>query len=472
MKNIIEGKWYISTTCHGVVVDMPFSMKYGRYLKETLESSAHTIKNYMGALERFWKWTLAVVPKEDEDFSEYLATYKQELKNGIIIYDWEEGDSKSMKFPILTLKPKSKVSIDEEMSRLNRYFTWVSDKQVNLGLERDTINWQYERRRKEASRHSGYISNKINSFALERISKKNMFASKSTKRQTQVDKAFPFQFFLDFIETAKIREKLLYLLMGGTSARISQALNLTIEDIDYEKQEVYLSDPVIDDPSQKGLLGETRRKWLMTHYQIDAQNDHPHNTVLCKAPIPLVANKPLYWLNESFREMFFQYIAEYTIYPVHLRSPKHPFFFTKKDGGRLLYRSTLKTFKVNSHKVYFKVQKRLHIQPDTMSNEEYTMALNESDLLKEATPHTLRHMYGNYMAELFYRASLSLLPAEAERIRIYCQKGMGHSNSKSTDVYFNAKMDRVILAGETYFVHYIREHKYLPASLFIKGLAA
>ncbi len=472
MKNIIEGKWYISTTCRGKVVDMPYSIKYGRYLNETLELSANTIKNYMGSLERFWKWTLAVEPIEEEDFSEYLARYKQELKNGIIIYDWEEDDSKSMKFPILTLKPKSKVSIDVEMSRLNGYFTWISDKQVNLGLERDTINWQYERRRKEVSRHSGYISDKINSFALERISKKNMFGSKSTKRQIQVDKAFPFQFFLDLIDTANIREKLLYLLMGGTSARISQVLNLTIEDIDYERQEVYLSDPVIDDPSQKGLLGETRRKWLMTHYKIDAQKDHPHNTILFKYPIPSTANKPLYWINESFREMFFKYIAEYSIYPVYLRSPKHPFFFTKKDGGRLLYRPALEKFKRDSRKVYLKVQKRLYIQPDTMTNEEYTIALNESNILNEVTPHSLRHMYGNYMAELFYRASLSMLPAEAERIRIYCQKGMGHSNSKSTDVYFNAKMDRVILAGETYFVHYIREHKYLPASLFIKGLAA
>lgn len=472
MKNIIDGKWYISTTCQGEVIDLPFSVKYGRYLNDTLEQSANTIKKNMGALERFWKWTLSVQPNSDEDFSEYLARYKQELKNGIIIYDRDPEDSKSMKFPVLTLKPKSKVSIDTELSSLNSYFTWIDDKKINLGLTKNTINWNYENRRRKASRHSDYISGKINSFALERISKKNMFGSKKTKRNVQTDKTFPFRYFLLLIESADIREKLLYLLMGGTSARICQALNLTIEDIDYVNKEVYLSDPVIDDPSQEGLLGKGRRNWLMSEYGIDAQNDSPHNNVLFKYHIPSVANKPLYWLNESFREMFFELLVEYNIYPMHLRNPRHPFFFTKKDGGRLLYRSALNKFKKNSYKLYEQIQSELVVQPLNMSNKEYEEALNDSELLIDVTPHALRHMYGNYMAELFYRASLSMLPVEAERIRIYCQQGMGHSDSKSTAVYFNAKMNKVIEAGETYFVHYIRDHKYLPATLFIKGLAA
>jgi len=472
MKNVIAGKWYISTTIQGEVLDLPYAYKYGIYLNEVIELSPITIKNYMESLERFWKWTLSEDPNVDEEFSEYLARYKQELKDGLILEDREFRDIKSVKFPVLVLKPKTKVSIDEELSRLRVYFNWQKDKQVNLKLNKETINWDYERRRREVSKHAGYISGKINSFALERISKKDMFSNKSVKRFVATDKAFPFQYFLDLIDSANIREKLLYLLMGGTSARVSQALNLTIYDIDYDNRQVYLSDPVIDDPSQVGFLGETRRRWLKREYSIDAQNQHPHNTIQFKYPIPARPNKPLYWLNESFKEIFFQYIAEYNIYPEHLRRPRHPFFFTKKDGGRLLYRPALNKFKSDCSKLYSVIENRLEREHDTMSADKYNREIKDSKLLINIGPHGLRHMYGNYMAELFYRASLSEIPAVAEKVRLYCQYGMGHSSSKSTDVYMNARMDDVILSGEEYFVHYMRDHKYLPPLLFIKGLVA
>jgi hypothetical protein len=155
----------VSTTCQGKVLDLPYAVKYGRYLNKTLELSPSTIKNYMEALERFWKWTLAVQPNSDEDFSEYLARYKQELKDGIVIMDRESDELKSMKFPILVLKPKIKVSIDEDLSRLKVYFNWIDDKQINLRLDKETINWNYEKRRREVSKHSGYMSNNISSVA-------------------------------------------------------------------------------------------------------------------------------------------------------------------------------------------------------------------------------------------------------------------------------------------------------------------
>jgi len=425
----------------------------------------------MGALERFWKWTLSVEPAADEDFSEYLARYRREMKEGFVILDRDPEDTKAIQFPVLDLRAKSRVSVDEEMARLRIYFQWLDDKRINLALNRETINWNHERRRREVSKHADYISGKINGYALERIAKKETHTAKGIKRYTQVEKAFPFRFFPLLIDTTpNVREKLLYLLMGGTSARISQALNLTLEDIDYDRYDVYLSDPAIDDPSQKGLLGETRKRWLRENYGIDVERDHPHNQVLFKYPIPYPANRPLYWLNESLQNQFFTLLADYTIYPVHQRRPKHPFFFTKLDGGRLLYRPALEKFKRDCRLLYQRIQSDFAVQPQEMSDREYREILSESELLLDLTPHSLRHMYGNYMAELFYRASLKKIPVEAERIRIYCQHGMGHGSTESTDVYFNARMERVIMAGEEYFVHYLRDHKYLPVSLFIKGL--
>lgn len=450
MRTIIKQHWYISTIINDIIVDFPYAKQYGTYLSLVKDLSPRTIANYMGSLERFWIWSLAVKPNEDEDFPLYLSKYRRELKNGLTIYNYfiDENRTKN-KISLLELNPKVQTSVDQEISCLKVFFDWHSEKYPEVNLNKEGINWLRELHRRKNSKHSSYISNNINSLSLERIAKKESLIAKPQKRIMNTDKAFPFEHFLELVNISKPREKLIYLLMGGTSARISQVLNLTIYDIDFHKREIYLSDPTVDDVNQKGYLGITRRRWLKTNYQIDAISQHPHNKLGFKYPIPSNPNKPLYWINQSIKDLFFKILADYNTFPEHLRNPKHPFFFTKVNGERLLYKPTYNKFK-----------------KDWLELSKIYTNLHADDF----SPHALRHMWGNYMAEIYYLASLKMLPAEAERIRLYTQEGMGHSDFKATDTYFKAKMTDVIRSGEEFYVHYLRDMKHLPPKLFLQGL--
>lgn len=451
MRTKIKQNWYISTCIDGHIIDLPYVKEYGKYLILVLDLSPKTIINYIGSLERFWIWSLAVEPDEDSDFPLYISKYRRELKNGFTIYDTTTNDyGRRIKLPILELEPKVQTSIDQEIACLYAFFKWFSKSNPSYSLNKTTINWAALKKSFLNSPHSSYISNNINPITLKRIAKKESNIAKPKKRIMKTDKAFPLQYFYDLINIAEPREKLLYLLLGGTSARIGQALNLTNYDIDFNNKKVYLSDPTIDDPDQIGYLGETRRKWLLTNYNIKAKSQYPHDTVMFKYPIPSKPNQPLYWLHQEVQEMFFSLLAEYSTFPEHLRNPIHPFFFTRKSGERLLIRPAYKTFKKHCRNLS-KMHPKLNLDG---------LAL-----------HSLRHMWGNYMAELYHAASLEKIPAVAERIRLYAQFGMGHSNEKSIDTYFNAKMDKVIQEGGEFFVHYMREERHLPPTLFIKGLA-
>ncbi len=59
---------------------------------------------------------------------------------------------------------------------------------------------------------------------------------------------------------------MIYLICGACGARIGQALNLTLYDIDYEKLEIWLLDPKSD---EKDIYGNKRREWLKKEYNID-----------------------------------------------------------------------------------------------------------------------------------------------------------------------------------------------------------
>lgn len=403
----------------------------------------------MSSIEKFWIWSLANSPKFEESFPLYLSKYRKLLESGFKVFDYSIENNQ--KICILNRNSNQPNSIDNELSNLKVFFNWLAQSNEKFNLYSQNINWQREWQRRLNTKHSSYMSTNINRLSLERIAQKESIISKPKKRIMHTDKAFPYSLFLELIAKAEIREKLLYLLMGGTSARIGQALNLTIYDIDYENKDVYLSDPCSNDPNQYGHLGKPRKNWLLKNYNIDARTHYPHNVLQFKYPIPSRPNKPLFWINKEIKDLFFNVLADYNIVPEHTRIPRHPFFFTLKNGGRLLYRPAAKTFKRYCLLLYKK---------------------HQSSTLEDLSLHSLRHMWGNYMAESYYLGLMSNNPTfSVEKIRLYAQYGMGHSNSKSTDIYFNAEINKVIEAGSTYFEHHITEMRNFPSTFFLKGLA-
>jgi len=224
---------------------------------------------------------------------------------------------------------------------------------------------------------------------------------------------FPIGAFDRLLEIAKPRERLIYILCGAASARIGQALNLTLYDIDYDKQEVWLIDPKSDD--RNDIYGNKRRIWLNEEYGIDIlKSDCEHNTpdLQFKYSIPLY-HEPLFFLNkEKYIPLFFETLDEYmhskTFLPESARYPKHPFLFVTATGKRIHQRETLARFK--RHLLILK-------------QEEYIQNVEQYGL------HSLRHMFGHIMAELHLKTG-------NDAIINLTQEAMGHRSIASTLCYF------------------------------------
>ncbi|AXX95689.1 tyrosine-type recombinase/integrase [Arcobacter ellisii] len=447
MKIYINNEWHISTIINNVSIEFSHANAYSKYLTLIKNLSPITIKNNMSSLNKFWIWSLAVSPEDNESLAYYIARYRLDLEKGFIIYDYNKEEK--VKFPISIIRSNSQTTIDNEVTNIKNFFTWLSETDDKFNMNRNTINLKKEYYRKINGKHSDYISTYINKLSRERILKKVYNIPSNKKRIVNVEKAFPYDYFIELIKISDIREKLLYLLMGGTSARISQVLNLTIYDIDYENMNVYLSDPSIDDENQRGYLGETRKKWLFEKYNIDVKYQHPHNLIQFKYPIPKRPNTPLYWLNEEIKLLFFGFLSEYNIFPENQRMPIHPFFFTKKNGERLLYKP-----------VYNKFLKHCEI----LSNY-----YNDKNLLT-FSPHSLRHMWGNYLAELYSLAINIEDYSNAEKIKIYAKEGMGHSNEDSTKLYFNINFNKDFKDITYELSSLINQYKHLPPQIFTQGL--
>ncbi len=255
-------------------------------------------------------------------------------------------------------------------------------------------------------------------------------------------RAFPFELFMKLLEIAKPRERLLYLLCGGASARIGQALNFMFYDVDYDKKRVWLCNPTSD--YRCGLINKSRRVWMKEKYNIDCFKDEPHNQFGFKYPIPYnpKANRPLYWMDTAIQDMFFETLLEYNPIKEHLREPKHPFAFVTKNGNRLYARSVHKSFK-----------KHCKILQNT--NKDYD--------LSGLGLHSLRHMYGVYMAELYSMAIEGKIDIAPDKIKIYCQHGMGHKSMSSTDIYFNMRFEKEVQIGTQKIQEYI-ENKQIALS--------
>jgi len=214
----------------------------------------------------------------------------------------------------------------------------------------------------------------------------------------------------------------LYLLCGAASARVGQALSLTKFDVDMQNKKVYLVDPrtnrVPFDQYGDALFGQKPRKELLAaDYGIDFRAGKYKN-IQFKYPIPF-SNGPLFWINEDkYKTLFFETLQEYqksnTYMPEMIRHPRHPFLFTTQSGKRVHARETLSRLKSS-------IRKAIRI-------------MNYSKDISNLGLHSLRHMFGHAMAEIYARVGDDSLIS-------ITKDAMGHSNLDSTMIYFNISSD-------------------------------
>jgi len=403
----------IVTLFNDELVTLVDSEDWSIWLKRTRDLTDNSIKVFMKAMERFWVWSLYNPVGVSETFPAYQARYRESLRDGfeIKLESYSEDFGDSVEHIVCSAKPMQKTTVNKELAGINSYFFFTEESK--LIEDHRFINQLYEKQKSAKSFLAG-VQIRKSSLALEAFGKKVKYLPPyKVSRNRQRIKYFPLELFDELLVIAKPRDRLIYLLCGACSGRIGQVLNLTFYDIDYNKKEVWLYDPRSD---YLDINGNRRVQWLKDEYGIDYKKKGEHNTpdLQFKYPIPLY-DEALYWINEDkYKEIFFNTIVEYQKSPEYCseyaRYPRHPFFFTTKTGKRVHARDTLSRFKTNLRKLISK-------------HKEYEW-INALGL------HSLRHMFGHYMAETYARTGDDTL------IQI-TMEAMGHSNASSTQVYFN-----------------------------------
>ena len=403
----------ICTLFDNETISLDDSLEWSIWLKDVRDLAKSTINTFMKSMERFWIWSLYNSVEFNERFPSYQARFRTALRSGFVITrkieDNETGEF--IEVNIFKSSPLEKITINKELAGINSYFYFTQEHE--LLYDHRFINHLYEKQKRAKSFLSS-IDIKPSRLAEKAFAEsvKYLPSYKIPKNRQEV-KYFPTKLFDELLSMASPRDRLIYLICGACGARIGQALNLTLYDIDYDKLEVWLIDPKSD---EKDIYGKKRREWLKREYDIDMLDENEHNTLdlQFKYPIPTTRSS-LFWINEyKYKKIFFETLIEYRnskeFVSESLRTPRHPFLFTTKTGKRVHARDTLSRFKTNVRKANAKMNKKYE--------------LNNLGL------HSLRHMFGHSMAEIYAKMGDDSL------IKI-TQDALGHSSLDSTLVYFN-----------------------------------
>ena len=324
----------ITTYFNEKVISLYKSCEWSYWLKHLQNLRINTIKSFVNSIERFWIWSLYNPPQEN-NLAFYLSRYRKALLNGFEIKEKVVSIENNEEYEIEILKtnPLKKITINKELAGI---FFFMEE--IHKLRNEEVISKFYERFIRNKGSLDGIEIHKSGIYLEHFGKKRDMIKDYKIVQSKQNVRYFPLEYYDLLLKLAKPRERLIFLLCGACGARIGQALNLTLYDIDYENQEVWLINPLSD---EKDFRGYNRKKWLLEKYGIDLEKTSPHNAqdFQFKYPIPL-NHEPLYWINEDkYKKLFFETLIEYTnspdFLPEYLRNPRHPFIFVRKTGKRV-----------------------------------------------------------------------------------------------------------------------------------------
>jgi len=426
----INDKFYFSLCVNNKIYNLPELERYIRKKVKVKRIKHQTLTTKLSTIRTFIIWTLANPVRNDEDLILYLARYLEVSENGFLIYDsvFIEELNENIEYILVESIPKISTTIDKDKAIIEDFLKTTNQDlfaRFNLSINIKPLNHLLKN-----SIHDGY-GLKMGVLAQNAFADNESIISSENKSVEGDNRAFPYELFDELLQLASPREKLIYLLCGACSARIGQALNLTMYDFDYANKNVWLIDPRSNE--QLGVHGVGRKQFLFEVYNIDASKDKPHRNIGFKRPIPLRYNErlPLYWISDIYKEFFFETLAEYKIIPESSRNPKHPFFFITSSGNRLSNQQVNTTF-------------HSHCKKLTKKFPEYKVQLDAIGL------HSLRHMFGvmmaTFQAYLIMNGNPKNIPLD--QIRIITKEAMGHRGLSSTDKYFNRPWSLNIELGE------------------------
>lgn len=354
-----------------VIVDVngriePSVAAWALWLTESQERSAGTVHSYVNALSLFFDYLsfYDVFDSTEKDIEWMLTRFKIALRDGLPDIGWpDHSDS----------------YVSNVLTAVSLYLEYIDLRDVSSvyrGVNR------FVRTARKARSFLGHI--KPGTISRTKRNQRQRNVRIGIKSGPRAVRYFPPEKFWEFIDAVPShRDKALYLLMAGTSARISQALNVWQRDVLFDKRKVIFKDPREHD----------RRKDLKIHYGLC-----PDERIQNKGPLPGV------WVLPSLKKEFFRQAILYRereFIPEGKHVHPHPYFFITKTSGRLSIRQVDHQFQI--------ITDRLGI--------------------KGLSPHSLRHLYG-YYAFVILGVDIAYLQ--------YC---MGHRHVSSTEMYTHIPTD-------------------------------
>lgn len=444
---LINNRCFFAEAKGKIVLTDPFiSDYYGFMLKS---KKIGTTKKHIIALHKFWLYCIYFPAKEKQSFNSYIIDYRHTLlKNGFKVELVSEDNSK----PIVLHEYEAIKDVGFDMSALEQYYIYLSDEDVNpnadlfqnfpLEMYFSEKNIKAMKIKDRHSRGKGYglksrglmreaLADRITIFTKLKETKGG-FRKQTTPLKNET---FPLEAFDLFLESIKQpRRKLLYILCGACSARVAQALSLTIYDIDLENERVYLTDPLSNsvphDPDGVVLKSQPPRRELLRKYGIDFAVGR-YKSIQFKYPIPSKDSptRELYFLFPKYRKMFFDTYLEWraqmdTSFPMIFQAQG-------KKGTNILLVSNAYDY----------------IKSDFDRFDKLYPEYNVGKLANKY--HSFRHMFGTCMADKAFLTHARLsnlgvieLPDKTETNiieawKIITRRYMGHNSKDSTDIYFN-----------------------------------
>lgn len=226
-------------------------------------------------------------------------------------------------------------------------------------------------------------------------------------------KPFPPHLVQELIDSTKNpRDKLLFALMAYGGRRLSEMLHLFMADIVARENEllVWLKHPSHAPMTWMNQAGARvqgqRREYLDTAFDLLPRTEHGANPSFAgwkgiKFDDEASLTSQLYWIREGGNYLLQLHRAY--LHSARAQAPKrrHPYYFVAQSGAPLTIKAVEKQFRLACRRL----EKKLGVN------------------LKGYGPHSLRHFYGFYCADVL-KADLLLI-----------QKWMGHIQISSTAIY-------------------------------------
>lgn len=428
----IKDKDYYSIHINNQIYYFENLEKYIRNKKLIKRIKPNTLKTILSTLRTFIYWTMANNIMKDEDLILYLARFLKDEENGFKVYNstYVEELDENIEYLEINVKAKQSSTLNKDKAIIEDYFKETNQNLfASFDLEKNVKAYNHQMKHSQGDGYGLKMGKMAQSSFLDDVS---ILPNRNTGISDDI-KAFPYEIYEELLKIAKPRERLIYLLAGACSGRVSQILNLTSYDFDYNNKNVWLIDPRSND--QLGIHGIGRKTFLYNEYKIDASKDKPHSNIGFKAPIPLRSKEraPLFWLSNIYKQYFFETLLDCEAMIKQSRIPRHPFLFVTISGKRLTPQQVHLTFKTHCNKL-----KKIH--PD------YEVRLDGIGL------HSLRHMFGAAMATLqaktIIHAKTMNYSIPPDQLKIIAKEAMGHKSLSSTDIYFNRPWNLDIELGE------------------------